>query len=202
MTGSGGDTRPAAADGSAAPPGRTEPGRTEPGQTEPGQTEPGRTETVLITGASSGIGRQLARLFAADGARLVLLGRTRAEFGGSAWAHVLHDHLGGQPPEPRLDAELKLAAVLVRACAGGLLCAAQLFTGEEVLVYTVVASLILVAALALSRPGQVPRRAREALPALAVAAAGYLVALALAWCIGLIAVFGWTTARAFRRVTQ
>ena len=45
----------------------------------------------------------------------------------------------------------------------GLLCAAQLFIGEELLVYTAVASLILVVALALSRPGEVPRRAREAL---------------------------------------
>ena len=36
----------------------------------------------------------------------------------------------------------------------GLLCAAQLFIGEELLVYTAVASLILVVALALSRPGK------------------------------------------------
>ena len=36
----------------------------------------GLGETVLITGASSGIGRELARLFAADGAQLVLIARS------------------------------------------------------------------------------------------------------------------------------
>ena len=35
-----------------------------------------RGETVLITGASSGIGRELARLFAGDGADLVLIARS------------------------------------------------------------------------------------------------------------------------------
>ena len=57
----------------------------------------------------------------------------------------------------------------------GLLCAAQVFIGEEILVYTVIASLILVVALALSRPSEVPRRARAALPGLAAAVVVLLV---------------------------
>jgi hypothetical protein len=57
----------------------------------------------------------------------------------------------------------------------GLLCAAQLFIGEELLVYTVVASLVLIVALALSRPREVPRRARGALPGLAVAVVLFLL---------------------------
>jgi phosphoribosylformylglycinamidine synthase subunit PurL len=61
----------------------------------------------------------------ASGASIVLLGRTDAEFGGSAWAHVLHGHLGGRPPAPRLDAERRLAGLMAAAAAEGLLAAAH-----------------------------------------------------------------------------
>ena len=57
----------------------------------------------------------------------------------------------------------------------GLLCAAQLFTGEELLVYTALAGLIVTVTVAVSRPGEVPRRARGAVTGLAVAAAVFLL---------------------------
>jgi short-subunit dehydrogenase len=46
------------------------------GTTAPGPPRQRPAETVLITGASSGIGRELARLYAGDGARLVLIARS------------------------------------------------------------------------------------------------------------------------------
>jgi len=57
----------------------------------------------------------------------------------------------------------------------GLLYAAQLFIGEEILVYTVLACVILAAALALSNPGAVRRRARDAVTGLAAAVAVFLL---------------------------
>jgi phosphoribosylformylglycinamidine synthase subunit PurL len=58
-------------------------------------------------------------------ASIVLLGETEAELGGSAWAHVLHGHLGGRPPVPRLAAERRLAGLLAAAVADRLLAAAH-----------------------------------------------------------------------------
>jgi hypothetical protein len=58
----------------------------------------------------------------------------------------------------------------------GLLCAAQLFIGEEILVYTAVTCLILATAVVASRPREVPKRARAAATGLAVAVAVFLVA--------------------------
>ncbi len=57
----------------------------------------------------------------------------------------------------------------------GLLVAAQFFIAEEPLVDTALAGLVILLVLALSRPAEVARRAREAVPGLAVAAAVALV---------------------------
>jgi phosphoribosylformylglycinamidine synthase len=83
------------------------------------------TPVVGVLGVHDDVRRRLGIGFPETEASLVLLGRTEPEFGGSAWAHVLHGHLGGEPPEPDLDAELRLAALLAQACATGVLAAAH-----------------------------------------------------------------------------
>ena len=58
------------------------------------------TPVIGVLGVHDDVRRRLSIGFGAVDAELVLLGRTRAEFGGSAWAHVLHGHLGGLPLAP------------------------------------------------------------------------------------------------------
>jgi phosphoribosylformylglycinamidine synthase II len=88
------------------------------------------TPVVGVLGVHDDVRHRLAIGFAPSGveaaaASIVLLGRTEAEFGGSAWAHVIHGHLGGRPPRPDLDAERRLAGLLAAAAAAGLLSAAH-----------------------------------------------------------------------------
>ena len=78
-----------------------------------------------MLGVHDDVRRRLSIGFAADGARIVLLGRTGAELGGSAWAHVTHGHLGGRPPAVDFDAERKLAGVLADASRSGVVSAAH-----------------------------------------------------------------------------
>ena len=69
------------------------------------------TPVVGVLGVHDDVRRRLGAGFTADGAEVVLLGATRDEFGGSAWAEVAHQHLGGRPPAVDLDAERRLAAL-------------------------------------------------------------------------------------------
>ena len=83
------------------------------------------TPVIGVLGVHDDVRRRVGLAFGAEGDGIVLLGRTGAEFGGSAWAHVLHGHLGGRPPAPDLEAERRLAALLAAAAAAGLLSAAH-----------------------------------------------------------------------------
>ncbi|MFD0070370.1 AIR synthase-related protein, partial [Streptomyces sp. NPDC127574] len=43
------------------------------------------------------------------------------EFGGSAWSQVVHDHLGGLPPQVDLERERLLAEILISASRDGMI---------------------------------------------------------------------------------
>ncbi|WP_396823061.1 phosphoribosylformylglycinamidine synthase subunit PurL [Mycetocola sp. BIGb0189] len=60
-----------------------------------------------------------------DGENLYLLGTTREELSGSAWAGTVHSHLGGTPPEVDLPGEIVLGELLRAASAEGLVSAAH-----------------------------------------------------------------------------
>jgi phosphoribosylformylglycinamidine synthase subunit PurL len=83
------------------------------------------TPVIGVLGVHDDVRRRVSIGFRDASGPLVLLGRTEAEFGGSAWAHVRHGHLGGRPPVPDLEAERRLAALLAAAAADGLLAAAH-----------------------------------------------------------------------------
>jgi len=83
------------------------------------------TPVVGVLGVHDDVRRRLSIGFTTAGAVLVLLGRTTLELGGSAWAGVAHDHLGGRPPTVDLAAERALAALLAAAAADQLLAAAH-----------------------------------------------------------------------------
>jgi phosphoribosylformylglycinamidine synthase len=77
------------------------------------------TPIVGVLGVLEDVGYRTPMGFSADGDVIVLLGDTRAEFSGSEWAWVVHEHLGGQPPALDLKAEKKLAGLLADAAVRG-----------------------------------------------------------------------------------
>jgi phosphoribosylformylglycinamidine synthase subunit PurL len=79
------------------------------------------TPVVGVLGVIDDISHRTPMGFAIPGDAVCLLGETRDELAGSAWADVVHDHLGGRPPVVDLDHESRLAEVLVRGSRRGLL---------------------------------------------------------------------------------
>ncbi|ROS76524.1 phosphoribosylformylglycinamidine synthase subunit PurL [Cellulomonas sp. PhB143] len=97
-----------------------------------GTGEPGRvdssihpTPVVGVLGVLDDVARATTSGFREAGEHVVLLGTTRPELDGSAWADVLHGHLGGVPPRLDLAAEKALAGVLVNAGRDHLVSAAH-----------------------------------------------------------------------------
>ncbi|MDF5754438.1 phosphoribosylformylglycinamidine synthase subunit PurL [Spongiactinospora sp. TRM90649] len=83
------------------------------------------TPVVGVLGVLDDVRRRVPYGFAIPDARVLLLGETFDELGGSEWAHVEHDHLGGLPPRLDLEAERALGRVLTEAAAQELLAGAH-----------------------------------------------------------------------------
>lgn len=97
-----------------------------------GTGEPGKidssihpTPVVAVVGVIDDVHHAVGSGWSAPGASIYLLGTTAAELDGSAWADVIHNHLGGLPPKLDLNAERALAKVLVNAARDGLVDAAH-----------------------------------------------------------------------------
>ena len=79
------------------------------------------TPVVGVLGIIDDVARRVPSGWQDQGEHLYLLGTTRDELDGSAWAEAVHDHLGGLPPRVVLDDERALAELLHAASVGGLL---------------------------------------------------------------------------------
>ena len=90
-----------------------------------GETAINPTPVIGVLGVHDDVRRRVPTGWRADGEALLLLGRTRSELGGSAWAAVVHDHLGGLPPRVDLAAEQALAGLLGTLAGSGLVTSAH-----------------------------------------------------------------------------
>ncbi len=70
------------------------------------------TPTVAMVGLIPDLMNLPAAHFVATGDRIILLGRDRSEYGGSAYLRLLYDVEQGRPPEVDLGAEERLADLL------------------------------------------------------------------------------------------
>lgn len=83
------------------------------------------TPVVGVLGLFDDVARRTSMGFLEDGETLLLLGETQDEFGGSEWAWVTHEHLGGEPPVVDLAREKLLADVMIAGSRDGMLSAAH-----------------------------------------------------------------------------
>jgi phosphoribosylformylglycinamidine synthase len=70
------------------------------------------TPMIAVLGLIDDVARRIPSGWQDAGRNLYLLGTTRLELDGSAWAETIHGHLGGRPPAVDLAAERRLAGLL------------------------------------------------------------------------------------------
>ena len=83
------------------------------------------TPVVGVLGVIDDVARRIPSGWQDSGNNIYLLGVTRDELDGSAWAGVIHNHLGGKPPVVDLAGEKALADLLHGASLQGLVASAH-----------------------------------------------------------------------------
>jgi phosphoribosylformylglycinamidine synthase len=78
------------------------------------------TPSVAMVGVADTVASPPVSWFKSPGDRLVLLGRDRGEYGGSAYLRLLHALEQGRPPAVDLEAERRLGELLRRAARQGI----------------------------------------------------------------------------------
>ncbi|MBO0981207.1 phosphoribosylformylglycinamidine synthase subunit PurL [Microbacterium sp. SD291] len=73
------------------------------------------TPLVGVLGIIDDVSRRIPSGWQDEGQNIYLLGTTSTELSGSAWADVVHQHLGGRPPKVDLAGEKRLAGLLSAA---------------------------------------------------------------------------------------
>jgi phosphoribosylformylglycinamidine synthase len=79
------------------------------------------TPVVGVLGVIDDVARRIPSAWQDEGQHIYLLGITREELDGSAWANTIHQHLGGRPPQVDLGREMELASLLRGASLESLL---------------------------------------------------------------------------------
>ncbi|MFM1783811.1 MAG: phosphoribosylformylglycinamidine synthase subunit PurL [Actinomycetota bacterium] len=83
------------------------------------------TPVVGVLGVIDNVARRIPSGWQDDGNNIYLLGTTKDELDGSAWAETIHGHLGGKPPVVDLASEKKLADLMHGAAIQGMIEAAH-----------------------------------------------------------------------------
>ncbi|MFC0680452.1 phosphoribosylformylglycinamidine synthase subunit PurL [Lysobacter korlensis] len=83
------------------------------------------TPVVAVLGVIDDVARRIPSGWQDEGHNIYLLGTTAQELDGSAWAGVVHGHLGGRPPAVDLDRERQLAELISAGAKESLIASAH-----------------------------------------------------------------------------
>ena len=83
------------------------------------------TPVIGVLGTIEDVTKRITNNFQKPNLAIYLIGETKPELDGSAFAWFIHQHLGGTPPEINLAKEIKLANFLLEANENNLLTASQ-----------------------------------------------------------------------------